>query len=86
MRNLALVLAIAGVAEAGHDSSPDRTRDEAGWRRVELAQGTPVSGISIIETNSDGKVARQTDYFANPFEAPAWRGEYAERMEPVGSR
>jgi len=45
-----------------------------------------VSGISIIETNSDGKVARQTDYFANPFEAPAWRGEYAERMEPVGSR
>jgi hypothetical protein len=24
-----------------------------------------------------------TEYFANPFEAPAWRADYVERMEPV---
>jgi len=50
---------------------------------IDYGDGTPVSGISIIETNSDGKVVRQTDYWANPFEAPSWRGEYAEKMEPV---
>lgn len=53
---------------------------------IDYGDGTPVSGISIIETNSDGKVARQTDYFANPFEAPAWRAEYAEQIERAGSR
>jgi len=24
-----------------------------------------------------------TEYFANPFEAPAWRADFVERMEPV---
>ena len=27
----------------------------------------------------DGKVARMTEYFANPFEAPAWRASFVER-------
>jgi hypothetical protein len=26
----------------------------------------------------DGKIARMTDYFAAPFEAPAWRAPYVE--------
>ena len=37
---------------------------------------------NIIEFR-DGLIARQTDYFANPFEAPAWRSQWVERMEPV---
>jgi hypothetical protein len=52
---------------------------------IDYGDGTPVSAISIIETGSDGKVVKQTDYFANPFEAPAWRRQYAESMEPVGA-
>jgi hypothetical protein len=53
---------------------------------IDYGDGTPVSAISIIETGPGGKVIRQTDYFANPFEAPAWRSQYAERKEPSGSR
>lgn len=45
---------------------------------IDYGDGTPVSAISIIETGPDGKVVKQTDYFANPFEAPAWRSQYAE--------
>jgi hypothetical protein len=30
----------------------------------------------------DGKIAKVTEYFANPFEAPAWRADFVERMEP----
>jgi hypothetical protein len=37
---------------------------------------------SIVEFR-DGKIAKQTEYFANPFEAPAWRSQWVERMEPV---
>jgi len=52
---------------------------------IDYGDGTPVSAISILETNADGKVAKQTDYFANPFEAATWRSQYAERKEPVGA-
>jgi hypothetical protein len=27
-----------------------------------------------------GKVARETQYFADPFEAPAWRAQWVEKM------
>jgi hypothetical protein len=50
---------------------------------IDYGDGTPVSGISILETGPDGKVVKQTDYFANPFEAPEWRRQYAERKEPI---
>ena len=50
---------------------------------IDYGDGTPVSLISIVEMGSDGKVVRQTDYFANPFEAPVWRSDYAEHIEPV---
>jgi hypothetical protein len=45
---------------------------------IDYGDGTPVSSISIIEAGPDGKIVKQTDYFANPFEAPAWRSQYAE--------
>jgi hypothetical protein len=37
---------------------------------------------SIIEFRG-GQIARQTDYFSNPFEAPAWRSQWVEHMEQV---
>ena len=49
---------------------------------IDYGDGIPVSYVGIGETR-DGKVAKMTEYFANPFEAPAWRADFVERMEPV---
>jgi hypothetical protein len=38
-----------------------------------------VSTVSIMEFQA-GKVVRETQYFAEPFEAPAWRAQWVERM------
>jgi hypothetical protein len=35
--------------------------------------------VSIMEFRGD-KVARETQYFADPFEAPAWRSQLVERI------
>jgi hypothetical protein len=48
---------------------------------IDYGDGVPVSYVGIGEAR-DGKVAKMTEYFANPFEAPAWRAEFVERMEP----
>ena len=53
---------------------------------IDYGDGVPVSAISIIEMGPDGKIVKETDYFANPFPAAEWRKEYAEEMEPVGAR
>jgi hypothetical protein len=37
--------------------------------------------VSIVELK-DGKMWRDTRYYAEPFEAPEWRSRWAERMEP----
>ena len=50
---------------------------------IDYGDGTPVSVVSILETDADGKIMRETDYFANPFEAPEWRRQWVEQMEPV---
>jgi hypothetical protein len=49
---------------------------------IDYGDGTPVSYVGIAELH-DGKLTKMTEYFANPFEAPAWRAAYVERMEPV---
>ncbi len=36
-------------------------------------------GVHILELN-EGKIVRETDYFSQPFEAPAWRARWVERM------
>ena len=41
--------------------------------------GDPVHTVSIMEFR-DGKVARETHYFADPFEPPDWRAQWVERM------
>lgn len=53
---------------------------------IDYGDGTPVSVVSILETDDAGKLTRQTDYFASPFEAPEWRRKWVERMEAVGAR
>lgn len=44
--------------------------------------GEKVYVTNIIDFK-DGKIVKQTDYFANAFEAPAWRSQWIERMEIV---
>ncbi len=39
----------------------------------------PSYTVSIMEFRGD-KVARETQYFADPFESAAWRAPYVERM------
>jgi ketosteroid isomerase-like protein len=39
------------------------------------ADGSVYEAVSILEVR-DGKVARETDYFAEPFPAPQWRAQW----------
>jgi hypothetical protein len=49
---------------------------------IDYGDGIPVSYVGVGELR-DGKVAKMTEYFANPFEAPAWRADFVEKMEPA---
>lgn len=49
---------------------------------VKYATGETWHMIWIIEIRK-GKIARSTTYYAAPFDAPAWRAPYVERMEPA---
>lgn len=42
-------------------------------------QGQPAYTVSIMEF-SNGKVVHETQYFADPFEAPTWRTQWVEQM------
>lgn len=46
---------------------------------VDYGDGVPVSYVGIGELR-DGKVAKMTEYFANPFPAPEWRKSFVEPM------
>ncbi len=41
-----------------------------------------ISHVVVIIELKDGKMWRDTRYYAEPFEAPEWRAEWIERMEP----
>ena len=47
---------------------------------VELtyADGSRYLGVSVFEFR-DGKIVKETDYYAQPFQAPAWRAAWVER-------
>ena len=49
---------------------------------VELtyADGSIYQGVSIVEVR-DGKVEKETDYFAQPFKAPQWRAQWVSGSE-----
>jgi hypothetical protein len=42
--------------------------------------GKPSYTVSIMEFTDD-KVARETQYFADPFDPPAWRAQWVEQRE-----
>lgn len=46
---------------------------------IDYGDGVPVSYVGVGELR-DGKVAKMTEYFANPFPAPDWRKPFAEQM------
>lgn len=45
---------------------------------MDYGDGVPVSYVGVGEVR-DGKVAKMTEYFANPFPAPEWRAEFVEK-------
>jgi hypothetical protein len=46
---------------------------------IDYGDGIPVSYVGVGEAR-DGKVAKMTEYFANPFPAPEWRAPFVEKM------
>ena len=44
--------------------------------------GGQVYDVALIIELRDGKMWRDRWYFAEPFEAPEWRAQWVERMEP----
>jgi ketosteroid isomerase-like protein len=46
---------------------------------IVTSDGKPSYTVSIMEFRDD-KVAPETQYFAYPFEAPAWRSQWVERI------
>lgn len=42
-------------------------------------QDKPAYTVSIMEFN-EGKVVHETQYFADPFEAPAWRSQWVQKI------
>lgn len=46
---------------------------------IDYGDGVPVSYVGVGEVR-DGKVAKMTEYFANPFPAPEWRAPFVEKM------
>jgi ketosteroid isomerase-like protein len=61
---------------------PVRTISGDGWAVHEAVldySGKTVHYCGVYQIR-DGKLARGTDYYADPFEAPEWRKEWVERM------
>jgi hypothetical protein len=49
---------------------------------MEMAQsGERIFEVAMIVEFRDGKIWRDTRYYAEPFEAPDWRAQWVERME-----
>jgi hypothetical protein len=47
---------------------------------IRYADGQVAYGVARIEFR-DGKMWKETRYYAAPFEAPAWRAQWAQRIE-----
>jgi hypothetical protein len=48
---------------------------------IDYGGGMVLNSVAVVELK-DGKIWRDTRYFAEPFEAPEWRSQWVERMEP----
>jgi ketosteroid isomerase-like protein len=49
---------------------------------LDYGEGAVYQTVFIFELR-DGKIARETAYWAQPFPAPEWRARWVERMEPA---
>ena len=47
---------------------------------IHYTDGKVVHGVTRVEFR-DGRIWRETRYYAEPFEAPAWRSAWVERIE-----
>jgi hypothetical protein len=47
---------------------------------IRYADGTVAYGVTRVEFR-DGRIWKETRYYAEPFEAPAWRAQWVQRME-----
>ena len=47
---------------------------------IEYADGTVAYGVGRVEFR-DGKIWKETRYYAEPFEPPAWRADWSKRID-----
>jgi hypothetical protein len=45
--------------------------------------GGRIYDVAVIIEFREGKILRETRYYADPFEAPAWRAPWVEPIEAV---
>ena len=83
----------AGELDAEHDSYEDDAicdYPQSGERILGVGdlwiteytinyQGRPAFTVSIMEFRN-GKVVHETQYFADPFEAPSWRAQWVQQI------
>jgi ketosteroid isomerase-like protein len=48
---------------------------------VEVTDGVIVGRAITFSTVREGKILQQTEFWPDPFEAPAWRAQWVERIE-----
>ncbi|MGH3072639.1 MAG: nuclear transport factor 2 family protein [Gaiellaceae bacterium] len=48
--------------------------------KLDYGDGTPWQAVFVFELR-DGKIARETAYWPQPFEAADWRAQWVERFE-----
>jgi ketosteroid isomerase-like protein len=46
--------------------------------------GGQILHVAVVFEFREGKILRETRYYAEPFEAPEWRAQWVEPMEPSG--
>jgi ketosteroid isomerase-like protein len=49
---------------------------------LDYGEGAVYQCVFIFELR-DGKIAKETAYWAQPFPAPGWRAQWVERMDPA---
>ena len=53
-----------------------------GVTRIRYPDGSTWHVVAVLEFRGD-RIARNTEYFAPVFEAPAWRAAWVERLDPA---
>ncbi len=84
-RGLAAMAAFVDASAAAFGGWPEFTLRELRGRddlcviegTIRYSDGSLVETVTIVEL-ADGMIRRQTDYFASPFEPPAWREPYRQ--------